>query len=129
MLQEYYHNPSVLANLRGSLYEENSKEIKKKAKANKKKFKEDAEKLLKAENEKHMKEHTNDHDAEKEKNIKNPTKLQRKLQNKKLAKVITSCISITNQIMTTKIPEHLINLPMVVEQSSRGRAMIFIQGY
>ena len=59
MLQEYYQsNPSVLANLRGSLYEEKIlKEIKKKAKANKKEIsKEDAEKLLKAENEKHMKE-------------------------------------------------------------------------
>ena len=68
MLQEYYQsNPSVLANLRGSLYEEKIlKEIKKKAKANKKEIsKEDAEKLLKAENEKHMKEHTHDHDAEK----------------------------------------------------------------
>ena len=51
MLQEYYQsNPSVLANLRGSLYEEKIlKEIKKKAKANKKEIsKEDAEKLLKA---------------------------------------------------------------------------------
>ena len=70
MLQEYYQsNPSVLANLRGSLYEEKIlKEIKKKAKANKKEIsKEDAEKLLKAENEKHMKEHTHDHDAEKRK--------------------------------------------------------------
>ena len=92
MLQEYYQsNPSVLANLRGSLYEEKIlKEIKKKAKANKKEIsKEDAEKLLKAENEKHMKEHTHDHDAEKKKKkiLKNPTKLQRKLQKqKKLAK-------------------------------------------
>ena len=59
MLQEYYQkNPSLLANLRGSLYEEKIlKEIKLKAKSNKKDLsKEQAEKLLKEENEKHMKE-------------------------------------------------------------------------
>ena len=91
MLQEYYQsNPSVLANLRGSLYEEKIlKEIKKKAKANKKEIsKEDAEKLLKAENEKHMKEHTHDHDAEKkEKNIKKSDKTAKKTsKTKKVSK-------------------------------------------
>ncbi len=91
MLQEYYKsNPSVLANLRGSLYEEKIlKEIKKKAKANKKEIsKEDAEKLLKAENEKHMKEHTHDHDAEKkEKNIKKSDKTAKKTsKTKKVSK-------------------------------------------
>ena len=66
MLQEYYQsNPSVLANLRGQLYEEKIlKEIKLKAKANLKEItKEQAEKILKEENEKHMKEHqSDDHD-------------------------------------------------------------------
>ncbi len=64
MLQEYYQsNPSVLANLRGQLYEEKIlKEIKLKAKANLKEItKEQAEKILKEENEKHMKDH-HDHD-------------------------------------------------------------------
>ena len=67
MLQEYYQkNPSVLANLRGQLYEEKIlKEIKNKAKSNFKEItKEEAEKILKEENEKHMKEH-HDHDSDK----------------------------------------------------------------
>ena len=70
MLQEYYQsNPSVLSNLRGQLYEEKIlKEIKLKAKSNLKEITKDhAEKLLKEENEKHMKdhhdhEHGHDHD-------------------------------------------------------------------
>ena len=84
MLQEYYQsNPSVLANLRGSLYEEKIlKEIKKKAKANKKEIsKAEAEKLLKAENEKHMKVHDHAHDQDvekKEKNIKKSGKTTKK---------------------------------------------------
>ena len=67
MLQEYYQkNPSLLANLRGSLYEEKIlKEIKLKAKSNKKELsKEQAEKLLKEENEKHVKEHHHDHSSD-----------------------------------------------------------------
>jgi len=85
MLQEYYqNNPSILANLRGSLYEEKIiKEIKKKAKSNKKEIsKQEAEKILKEENEKHLKEHDHKHSQEKKekdnKNLKktdkNPTK-------------------------------------------------------
>ena len=70
MLQEYYkNNPAVLGNLRGQLYEEKIlKEIKLKAKSNLKEItKEQAEKLLKEENDKHMKEqhahdHNHDHD-------------------------------------------------------------------
>ena len=66
MLQEYYQsNPSVLANLRGQLYEEKIlKEIKLKAKANLKEItKEQAEKILKEENDKRMREHhSEDHD-------------------------------------------------------------------
>ena len=67
MLQEYYQkDPSLLANLRGSLYEEKIlKEIKLKAKSNKKELsKEQAEKLLKEENEKHMEEHHHDHSSD-----------------------------------------------------------------
>ena len=88
MLQEYYQsNPSILANLRGSLYEEKIlKEIKKNAKPNKKEIsKDEAEKILKAENEKHMKDHHHDHDDEKkEKNNKKSEKNgQENFKNKK----------------------------------------------
>ncbi len=68
ILKEYYqNNPSVLANLRGQLYEEKIiKEIKKKAKSNLKEItKDDADKLLKEENERYMKEqneHNHNHD-------------------------------------------------------------------
>jgi len=66
MLQDYYqNNPAVLGNLRGQLYEEKIlKEIKLKAKSNLKEItKEQAEKLLKEENDKHTKEqHAHDHD-------------------------------------------------------------------
>ena len=80
MVQEYYQkNPSVLANLRGSIYEEKIiQEIKGKAKANKKEItKEQAEKLLKEENDKHLKDHANhihthdqDHSLEEKKDKK-----------------------------------------------------------
>ena len=72
MIQEYYqNNPSLLANLKGSLYEEKIiKEIKLKAKPNKKEItKEQAEKLLKEENDKHLKEHSH-HDHTHQKNDK-----------------------------------------------------------
>ena len=66
MLQEYYQSsPNILSNLRGQLYEEKIlKAIKLKAKSNLKEItKEQAEKILKEENEKHMNEHhSNDHD-------------------------------------------------------------------
>ena len=78
MLQEYYQsNPSVLANLRGQLYEEKIlKEIKLKAKANLKEItKEQAEKILKDENEKHMREHhSDDHDQSSDKKSASPQK-------------------------------------------------------
>ena len=69
MLQEYYqNNPQVLGNLRGQLYEEKIlKEIKLKAKSNLKEIsKGEAEKLLKEENERHMKEHHNHDHGESE---------------------------------------------------------------
>ena len=89
MLQEYYQsNPSILANLRGSLYEEKIlKQIKKNAKPNKKEIsKDEAEKLLKAENEKHMKDHHHD-DEKKEKNNKKSEKTVKKTsKTKKVSK-------------------------------------------
>ncbi len=83
MIKEYYqNNPSVLTNLRGQLYEEKIlKEIKLNAKSNLKEISKDqAEELLKQENEKHLKEHHNhdhshdhDHDHSSE-NKKTPLK-------------------------------------------------------
>jgi len=78
MLQEYYqNNPSVLGNLRGQLYEEKIlKEIKSKAKSNLIEItKDQAEKRLKEENDKHMKdqhshEHNHDHLSQKSSDIK-----------------------------------------------------------
>ena len=68
MLQEYYQsNPAILSNLRGQLYEEKIlKEIKLKAKSNLKEInKEQAEKILKDANERHMKEHhAHDHNQD-----------------------------------------------------------------
>ena len=103
MLQEYYQkNPSLLANLRGSLYEEKIiNKLKLKAKSNKKEItKEQAEKLLKEENEKHLKEHPHhDHDHNHDKNNdkvekskktvvakKSTTKAKKVKKQKKLAK-------------------------------------------
>ena len=84
MLEEYYkNNPSLLANLRGSLYEEKIiKEIKLKAKPSKKVItKEKAEILLKEENEKNLKKHSHHHsqkiDHDHQKNVKKVTKSQK----------------------------------------------------
>ena len=102
MLQEYYqNNPSVLANLRGQLYEEKIiREIKSKAKSNIKEItKENADKLLKEENEKYMNEqmdqnHDHDHSSAKKsspsKNKSNPKKSEttekKTLKTKKVSK-------------------------------------------
>ena len=87
MLQEYYQkDPSLLANLRGSLYEEKIlKEIKLKAKSNKKELsKEQAEKLLKEENEKHMEEHHHDHSSDhSEDKLKQSAAIKKKTSTKK----------------------------------------------
>ena len=80
MLHEYYQkNPAALSNIRGQLYEEKIlKEIKLKAKSNLKEItKEQAEKFLKQENEKHIKDHhnhdhTNDLKSSSPKKISNP---------------------------------------------------------
>ena len=70
LLKEYYEkNPSALASLRGSIYEDKIiKEIKLKAKPNKKIIsKSEAEKILKEENEKAMKLHAETHNQDQEK--------------------------------------------------------------
>ena len=70
LLKEYYEkNPSALASLRGSIYEDKIiKEIKLKAKPNKKTIsKSEAEKILKEENEKAMKLHAETHNQDQEK--------------------------------------------------------------
>ncbi len=90
MVKEYYEkNPSAIDSLRGSIYEEKIiEEIKKTAKINKKEItKEEAEKILKSENEKNLKEqeklsshkhdhkHNHDHDhSHKEEDKKSKTK-------------------------------------------------------
>ena len=90
ILQEYYqNNPSVLANLRGQLYEEKIlKEIKLKAKSNLKEItKEEAEKLLKEENEGHIKEHHNhDHDHSSDKKSSSLKKTSSLKKNKNYSK-------------------------------------------
>ena len=74
MVMEFYQkNPSALASLKGTVYEEKIiEEIKKKAKPNKKEIsKEEAEKILK-ETQKH--DHDHDHPEKKEVKTKAPTK-------------------------------------------------------
>ena len=97
MLQEYYQkNPQILANLRGQLYEEKIlKEIKSKAKSNQKEItKEQADKLLNEENERHMKEHQNhdhNHDLPDQKKLSSEKKItsakKSKITGKKTKKV------------------------------------------
>ena len=82
-LMEYYQkNPSAVASLRGNIYEEKIIElIKSKAKTSKKIIsKEEAEKILKAENEKQMKEHShdNDHDDTEEKTLSGKDQTKKK---------------------------------------------------
>ena len=74
MVMEFYQkNPSALASLKGTVYEEKIiEEIKKKAKPNKKEIsKDEAEKILK-ETQKH--DHDHDHPEKKEVKTKDPTK-------------------------------------------------------
>jgi len=97
MVQEYYqNNPSLLANLKGSLYEEKIiKQIKLKAKPNKKEItKEQAEKLLKEENDKHLKEHSH-HDHNHQKNDK-------KIATPKKSSVPKKTTSKANKVKKTK---------------------------
>ena len=91
MVKEYYEkNPSALDSLRGSIYEEKIiDQIKKNAKLNKKEIsKEEAEKILKAENEKNLKEQEklskHDHDHNQEEDNEKKTKSKKSTILKKL---------------------------------------------
>ena len=85
IVKEYYEkNPSALASMKGSIYEEKIiNEIKKKGIANKKEItKDEAEKILKTENEKQIKEneklHSHSHDHEDKNNIKKTKPIKNK---------------------------------------------------
>ena len=90
MVKEYYEkNPSAIASLRGSIYEEKIiNEIKKLAKANTKEVsKDEAEKILKAENEKHIKK-SNKEDKDTKSALKTKkTTTSKKTSSKKIKKV------------------------------------------
>ncbi len=90
MVKEYYEkNPSAIASLRGSIYEEKIiNEIKKLAKANTKEVsKDEAEKILKAENEKHIKK-SNKEDKDTKSGLKTKkTTTSKKTSSKKIKKV------------------------------------------
>jgi len=86
MVKDYYEkNPSAIASLRGSIYEEKIlAEIKKQAKANVKEIsKEEAEKILKAENEKAIKASSQETVAEETKDTKSATKPKKTTTSKK----------------------------------------------
>ena len=98
MVKEYYEkNPSAIASLRGSIYEEKILlEIKKQAKGNLKEIsKEEAEKILKAENEKNIADSSkkaSDNKKEEKKDTKSATKSKKlttpkKTKSKKTKKV------------------------------------------
>ena len=99
MVKEYYEkNPSAIASLRGSIYEEKILvEIKKQAKSNLQEIsKEQAEKLLKSENEKSMKasESKLSKDTKAEKKVtKSATKIKKTTTSKKLATKKTKKVS------------------------------------
>ena len=95
MVKEYYEkNPSALASLRGSIYEEKIiNEIKKQAKVNIKDIsKDEAEKILKAENEKAVKASTNDA-SKKIKDTKSATKTNKTTTSKKTTSKKTKKVS------------------------------------
>ena len=91
MVKEYYEkNPSAIASLRGSIYEEKIiNEIKKQAKPNKKDIsKEEAEKILKSENEKEIKVSTKE-----KKDTKFASKSKKTTTSKKIIKKKTKKVS------------------------------------
>ena len=136
-LMEYYQkNPSAVTSLRGTIYEDKIiNYIKSKANVTKKQLtKTEAEKLLKEENERQMKQYQHEHGLDHEnsedkksktlKKAKSPetskTTVKKTPKTKKLAKSNHKLYKYNDQLMN-KIPEHLNTLiPMVVEQSSRG---------
>ena len=78
-MEFYQKNPSALASLRGTVYEEKIIDlIKTKAKVSKKEIsKEEAEKILK-EHQKHDHNHEHDHDHPEEKKASKPAKIEKK---------------------------------------------------
>jgi len=115
MVKEYYEkNPSAIEGLRGSIYEEKIiEEIKKSAKINKKEItKEEAEKILKSENEKNLKEqeklsdHHHDHDHSHDQDH-NHEKDEKKLKTKKSTsnkkpKLVKKAKSVTKKTKSAK---------------------------
>ena len=114
MVKEYYEkNPSAIDGIRGSIYEEKIiDQIKKTAKVNKKQIsKDEAEKILKAENEKNLKEqeklakhnhdhdhdHDHDHNKDKKKSDKKETSSAKKTSVKK-AKTVTKKAKATKKV-------------------------------
>ena len=96
MVKDYYEkNPSAIASLRGSIYEEKIlAEIKKQAKANVKEIsKEEAEKILKAENEKAIKASSQETVAEETKDTKSATKPKKTTTSKKATSKKTKKVS------------------------------------
>ena len=109
MVKEYYEqNPSAIEGLRGSIYEEKIiAEIKKSAKVNKKEItKEEAEKILKTENEKNLKEqeklssHKHEHDHKQDKEDKKPK--TKKFTSNKNPKLVKKTKSVTKKTKSTK---------------------------
>ena len=114
MVKEYYEkNPSAIDGIRGSIYEEKIiDQIKKTAKVIKKQIsKDEAEKILKAENEKNLKEqeklakhnhdhdhdHDHDHNKDKKKSDKKETSSAKKTSVKK-AKTVTKKAKATKKV-------------------------------
>ena len=95
MVKEYYEkNPSAIASLRGSIYEEKIiNEIKKQAKVNVKEIsKEEAEKLLKSENEKAIKA-SSEETAKETKDTKSAVKTKKSTTSKKIPSKKTKKVS------------------------------------
>ena len=133
MVMDFYQkNPQAVSSLRGTVYENKILNlIKEKAVSNKKEIsKEEAEKILKDSQKQELDQYRNSSkpqktEAKKVEVKKSPIKKAKTKtttkKTKKLAKVISSCISKSNQLMTNKISEFMSNLvPMVVEQSNKG---------
>ena len=96
MVKDYYEkNPSAIASLRGSIYEEKIlAEIKKQAKANVKEIsKEDAEKILKSENEKALKASSPETVTKETKDTKSATKPKKTTTSKKATSKKTKKVS------------------------------------
>jgi len=109
IVKEYYEkNPSLLNNLKGSLYEDKiMRAIKNIAKANKKKIsKKDAEKLLKEENEKNLKDqtehsshdHSHEHSYQKKENIVDKSSPSKKALTDKNAESTTKKTNKTKKV-------------------------------